>query len=264
MGSDPFSGYAASVRLLAGFVMIALMIALASACRVPVDELDGAFYAWDHRRVHCAIDIDGESIPLEQIRLGMDRAAETGEALELLVHTPGVTVTYERLEAVLAAARDRGLPFLTMTDLLRGPAMAAVSLQYDDWHTQEWVESMPLLAQYGARVTMFVGRYPTMSDTAHAQLGELAAAGHDIEAHSVSHRRGATLVEQVGVRAYLDDEVLPSIDLLRGAGFEVLSYAYPFGVRTEEMDDAILGTGSVEVVRSLAKNGQWSANPCPN
>ena len=103
-----------------------------------------------------------------------------------------------------------------------------------------------------------------MSETSHEQLVELAAAGHDIEAHSVRHQRGATLVEQIGVRAYLDDEVLPSINLLRDAGFEVLSYAYPFGVRTEEMDDAILGTGSVEVVRSLAKTSEYNFSPCPN
>ena len=244
--------------------LVVVLLAL-GACRTPIDELDGAFYAWDSRRVHCAVEIDDAAgYSTAQILAGMDRARDTGEVLELLVHTPGVTMTMDHLEAVLAGARDRGLPFLTVSEVLRGTPRAGVALMYDDWHTQEWVASTDLLAQYGAHVTLYVGRYPGMPASAHVQLAELAAAGHDVEAHSIEHQRGPTYVEQRGLRAYLDEEVLPSIDLLRGDGYEVLSYAYPFGVRTSETDDAILGTGSVEMVRALAKPNQLRANPCPD
>jgi hypothetical protein len=51
------------------------------------------------------------------------------------------------------------------------------------------------------------------------------------------------------VRAYLDEEVLPSIDVSRADGYEVVSFAYPFGRRTTEMDESILETGSVSVLR---------------
>lgn len=244
---------------LAAFVFV-----LACACRTPIDELDGAFFAWDDRKVHCAVEIDDRAgYDLDTILAGMDRARDTGEVLELLVHTPGVTVTMQRLEDVLAGARDRNLPFLTVADLLSGPAMAGISLHYDDWHTKEWVESMPLLDRYGAHVTLYVGRYPGMPETAHLHLAALAAAGHDIEAHSISHLRGPTVVEEYGLQAYLDDEVVPSIELLRRDGFEVLSYAYPFGVRTDETDHAILDSGAVKMVRALAKPRQLRANPCP-
>jgi hypothetical protein len=244
--------------------LVLVAIVLAAACRTPIDDLDGAFYAWDDRSVHCAVEIDDRAgYALDAIYAGMDRACDTGEVIELLVHTPGVTVTMQRLEEVLAGARDRGLPFLTVRDLLRGPAMAGVALMYDDWHTAEWVDSMPLLAQYDAHVTLYVGRYPGMPPTAHLQLQLLADAGHDIEAHSISHLRGPTFVEEYGLRTYLDDEVLPSIDLLRGDNFEVLSYAYPFGVRTDETDRTILDAGSVEMVRALAKPNELRANPCP-
>jgi hypothetical protein len=245
-------------------VLLVLGLLGAGACRTALDDLDGAFYAWDGRKVHCAVEIDDRAgWDLDDILAGMDRARDRGEVVELLVHIPGTTMTWPRLEAVLAGARDRGLPFLTVTELLRGTPRAGVSLQYDDWHTEEWVESMPLLAQYGAHVTLFVGRYPTMPATAHQQLAELAAAGHDIEAHSIKHQRGPTYVEQRGLRAYLDEEVVPSIDLLRGDGYEVLSYAYPFGVRTDETDRAILDSGAVEMVRALAKPNELRANPCP-
>jgi hypothetical protein len=241
-----------------------ILLACVAACRTPISELDGAFYAWDDRKVHCAVEIDDVAhYDLDAIYAGMDRARDTGEVLELLVHVPGVTVSFERIEEVLAGARARGLPFLTITDVLRGPAMAGVALMYDDWHTHEWVQTMPMLDQYDARVTLYVGRYPGISPTAHVELAQLAAAGHDVEAHSISHLRGPTMVEEYGVRAYLDDEVLPSIDLLRADNYEVLSYAYPFGVRTDETDRAILDEGSVQMVRALAKPNELRANPCP-
>jgi hypothetical protein len=235
------------------------------ACKTPIDELDGAYYAWDGRKVHCAVEIDDTAgWDMDAITAGLDRVRDTGEVIELLFHTPGVTVSMARIEEVLAATRDRGLPFLTVEDMLRGSPRAGVAIMYDDWHTKEWVETMPLLDEYGAHVTLYVGRYPTMSTTAHLQLADLAAAGHDVEAHSVKHLRGPTFVEEYGLRAYLDDEVKPSVELLRADGYEVLSYAYPFGVRTDETDHAIVDDGVVEMVRALAKPRQLRANPCPD
>lgn len=233
------------------------------ACRTPIDNLDGAFYAWDGRQVHCSVEIDDRAgFSLEQIEAGMDRARDTGEVLELLVHTPGVSMSLERFGHVLAAAAARGLPFVTATEMLRGAPRAGVALMFDDWHTAEWVDSMPLLDAYGAKVTLYVGRVPGMPATAHLQLRQLADAGHDVEAHSILHLRGPVYVEEHGMAAYLHDEVLPSIDLLRAEGYEIVSYAYPFGAHTTEIDRAILDTGSVQFVRTLAKNNELRANPC--
>ncbi len=229
-------------------------LALASACTPALPELDSAFYDWDGRTVHCTAEIDDVAgVGIDEIDAALDRARDRGEVLELLVHTPGVTMNMDRLEAVLAAARDRDLPFLTATDLVNGDGGAGVALMYDDWHTAEWLASAGLLARYGAHVTLYVGHYPTMSQVAHDQLRALADAGHDIEAHSVSHQRGPGYVEDHGLRTYLDDEVLPSIDLLESHGFEVVSYAYPFGARTAEIDGAILASGRVRFVRALAQ-----------
>jgi hypothetical protein len=242
---------------------VAACIALVCACRTPIDGLDGAFYAWDGRQVHCSVEIDDRAgFSIDQILAGMDRAHDTGEVLELLVHTPGVSMTLERFEQVLAGVQSRGLAWLTATDLVRGTPTAGVALMYDDWHTLEWVESMELLEKYDARVTLYVARYPGLHDSGREQLAQLAAAGHDIEAHGIMHMRGPGFVEEFGLRTYLDDEVLPSIDLLRGDGYEVVSYAYPFGAHTSEIDRAILDSGSVQFVRSLAKSNELRANPC--
>jgi peptidoglycan/xylan/chitin deacetylase (PgdA/CDA1 family) len=241
---------------------VALALCTLAACRTPVDELDGAFYAWDGRSLHCSVEIDDRAgISLEQIEAGMDRAAANGEVLELLVHIPGVSITLDRFEQVLAAAVARDLPFVTTTDILRGTPRAAVALMFDDWHTRIWVDTMPLLDKYGAKVTIFVARYDGTNTAMHDELAQLAAAGHDIEAHGLLHQRGPVVVEEQGLRTYLDDEVLPSIDALRADGYEVLSYAYPFGAHTSEIDRAILDSG-IELVRTLAKTNELRANPC--
>src|SRR5439155_3191160 len=116
---------------------------------------------------------------------------------------------------------------------------------------------------YGAHVTFFVSRYIALEDYQHGQLHDLAADGHDIAAHTVLHLNAPLYVEDHGVAAYLDDEALPSIDVLRSDGFDVTSFAYPFGARTGELDDALLE--HIPIVRSVAFAYYGTVqSPCPN
>ena len=188
---------------------------------------------------------------------------QTGEVLELLVHRPGESITWEKFEALLAGVRERQLDFLTATDMARGTPRGGIALMYDGEWLPAWLGSVDMLAQYDARVTIFVSRYARLQPEEHQQIRDLAAAGHDIEAHSVNHLRGPSFVEQHGMRAYLDEEVLPSIDVLRADGYDVVSFAYPFGTRTAEIDAALLETKSVPVLRALTRASQLRADPCP-
>jgi hypothetical protein len=101
-----------------------------------------------------------------------------------------------------------------------------------------------------------------MNDADVAGLHQLVDAGNDIEAHSILHLRAPEYVEDNGLSAYLNDEAQPSIDDLEAAGFPIVAYAYPFGSRTSELDDALLKR--VSVIRSVAF--PWSggvSSPCP-
>jgi peptidoglycan/xylan/chitin deacetylase (PgdA/CDA1 family) len=106
-----------------------------------------------------------------------------------------------------------------------------------------------------------VSRYTALGDAERAGLQALAADGHDIEAHSVRHLRAPEYVEDHGLAAYLRDEVDPSIDVLRNDGFEVHAYAYPFGARTGELDEAV--ARRVPVIRSVAFTYTLVDDPCP-
>jgi peptidoglycan/xylan/chitin deacetylase (PgdA/CDA1 family) len=78
-------------------------------------------------------------------------------------------------------------------------------------------------------------------------LAALAADGHAIEAHSVAHLNAVDYIAQHGLPAYVDDEVLPSLAILRDLGYTPTSFAYPFGAAPSEAHDAVLA--HVERVR---------------
>jgi hypothetical protein len=237
---------------------------LAAACQRTVAETDGAFVSpGDHVRVHCAVNLDAEADnSWPSIDSGLDRAARRGEIVELYAHHPGVTVGSDTIEHVLAGAVARGLAFDTYADIAAGTATyPGLLLSFDDTSVGAWSATQPLFARYGARVTFFVDRYFQWTDDERAQLKQLAAAGHAVEAHSVLHLRAPMYVEQHGLAAYVHDEFQPSIDALASDGYAIDVFAYPFGARTEELDHALLA--HVAVLRSVAFTFEGEGGPCP-
>jgi Polysaccharide deacetylase len=237
--------------------------ALLVSCQQDVSDLDGAFYDGDGRLVHCGVNLDTTAkVSLESVDTGLDRARDRGEVVELYTHRPGVTVPVDKIEHVLAGAQDRGLAFYTYADFAHGrDASPGLALSFDDTSVTEWVALRPMFAQYHARVTFFVTRYHNLSDEDRANLQLLAADGHDIESHTVNHLRAPDYVENYGLEAYLRNELDPSIEVLRNDGYEVSAFAYPFGARTSELDDAI--AKRVRVIRSVAFSYTVVQSPCP-
>jgi peptidoglycan/xylan/chitin deacetylase (PgdA/CDA1 family) len=245
---------------------IALAFALAiltAGCRAEVAELDGIYYDGDGRLVHCALNLDASAgVRFDEIDAALDRAAARGEVVELYAHRPGYTVSLDKLEHVLAGARDRDLPFVTYADFAAGGgAGAGIALSFDDAGVYAWIAARPLFQQYGARATFFVAHYDTFNPDDYDGVRQLAADGHEIAAHSMRHLRAPEYVEEHGLAAYLADEALPSIELLRADGYSVVSYAYPFGARTAELDRAL--AAHVTVLRSVAFPVDGPIGPCP-
>lgn len=227
-------------------------------------QADSAFYNGDDRKVHCAIDIDTYTrISQGSIETGLDRARDRGEVLELYNHDPGKTISWDAVESVLAAAQARNLPFVTYADFAHGTAPAGgLALSFDDAYVPDWITGRALFQKYGARITFFIAFYDQLSDADKASLHDLASDGHDIEAHSVKHLRGPTYVEARGLDAYISEEVAPSIDRLRADGYDISTFAYPYGSRTDETDRAILD--HVQLLRSVAYTWDSPAMaPCP-
>lgn len=242
--------------------MLTLSLLALAACQYNVDHADRAFYNGDERKVHCAIDIDSYArISAASIETGLDRAQQRGEVLELYTHEPGVTVAWNTIETVLAGAQARGLSFVTYADIANGTHIngGGLALSFDDSSLSSWLAGRELFERYRARLTFFVSNWkPSMREGLRA----LAADGHDIEPHSVHHLRGPVVVEERGLAAYLSEEIVPSIEVLRNDGFAASVFAYPYGARTSETDRAILE--HVSVLRSVAFAWDSPAtDPCP-
>jgi peptidoglycan/xylan/chitin deacetylase (PgdA/CDA1 family) len=235
-----------------------------AGCQRDIGDLDGAFYDWSGRAMHCGVDLDDKGrISRHSIDTALDRARDRGEVAELYAHNPGSTVAVDTIEYVLAGARDRGLDFVTYADFADPDATprAGLALSFDDTSVDAWYAQRALFQRYGARVTFFLSRYRNISDSQRAELKMLAGDGHDVEAHTVNHLRGPEYVEQYGLDAYLADEIVPSIDILEADGYNVRAFAYPFGARTGETDRAILD--HVSVLRSVLFTWPEASSPCP-
>ena len=236
-----------------------------TACHLDLGQVDSAFYNWDDRKVHCAVDIDSSADnSLSSIESGLDRARDTGEVLELYAHDPGSTVSWSTIQAVLAGAQSRGLAFVTFADFVAGarPPGGALAMSFDDAHIDDWYDGRATFQQYDARLTFWIAYYETFTDDQRSELQQLAADGHAIEAHTVRHQRAPEYVEQYGVDGWMTNEVDPSIDELRDDGYTVDAFAYPYGSRTDETDASVLRR--VKVVRSVAYAWDSPAMaPCP-
>jgi hypothetical protein len=218
----------------------ALALALAlGACH------DGNYlsYQWDDRRVLCSEAVDDLTAPSQALLVEdeIQFAADQRRVALFHAHKPGVTVTRSMIERILTLADRAGLEYITYDELKPGPRRAGIALAFDDSAVDLWLSTRDLFEAHHARVTFFVTRWYLMPDDFHAGLAELAAEGHDIEPHSVNHLRATDYEREHGVDGYLQDEVLPSIDVLVAAGFHRgTTYAYPFGLHTHELDTAIL------------------------
>jgi hypothetical protein len=228
-----------------------------------LDHLDSIFYDGDGRGVHCAVDLDRKSdLTHANLDRALDRAVARSEVVEIYAHNPERTVAVADIEYVIEGAAERGLAFVTYADFAHGGGTGpGLALSFDDTAVAAWYDLRSLFDRHGARVTFFISRYGELYDNERAMVKQLSEDGHDIEAHTVKHLNGPRYVEEHGMTRYVFDEVLPSIEVLRADGYEVTAFAYPFGARTEETDDALFKL--VPVLRSVTFPRSGVVSPCP-
>ncbi len=225
--------------------------------------MDEIFTTRDGRKVFCAAGLDSKlDNDLASITRGLERARDRGEVIELYAHIPGVTLSWEKLEAVLAKVAELELTWVTYPELGASLPRGGVAISFDDAAIEAWTEARPLFQRHGARVTFFVTRYDLWSSEQRALLHQLADDGHAIEAHARRHQNGPAYVTEYGLAAYVNEEVVPSLEVLRADGFQPTTFAYPFGARTGEMDRAVLE--HFDRVRSISYSSTGLiSDPCP-
>lgn len=224
---------------IAAMAVAAALAVLAGGCH----DANWLTFDWSDRPVLCSQSIDDvEGPPWKLIGDQMQVASAHDYVVLLHAHKPGKTVRRESIEHMLNLAAIYRLPTLTYRELDPAlPDRRGLAFALDDNSIDRWFDLRDLFLRKRARVTFFVSRWETRNAEERKQLRILADDGHDIEPHSANHRAVSEYVRDHGIKRYLTDEALPSMDDLVGAGYDAPTiYAYPFGERPDGMDEAML------------------------
>ena len=160
----------------------------------------------------------------------------------------------ERLDRHLRLLRRLGLRGVSLSELLRaqerGRARGLIGLTFDDGYTDFLEHAVPVLRRHGMTSTLYVvaGRLggentwddgPRLGLIDADQVRAVAAAGHEVGSHTMTHARlpGAderTLAAEIGGSREVLTDVLQA---------EVASFCYPYGAFDVAAADAVRAAG---------------------
>jgi hypothetical protein len=212
-----------------------------AACDTALSEYPQIYSRPNDGPITCGMNIDNKNlVSVDAIGTGLDRASVEGDIIHLYSHQPAGTVDESTIEEVVAAASDRGMPFVTYADIAAGTATYGLAYSFDDRDITGWHALLPMFRYYGARVTFFISSFHALDAAELALLREIAADGHAIEYHSTFHLHAENTLAELGADGYIAHDILPGLQQMRDAGFDPHVFAYPFGARTADTDRALL------------------------
>lgn len=134
------------------------------------------------------------------------------------------------------------------------PYKAGVILSFDDAYVDEWYEADQALKKYGWKATFNVCRIDSIGAPQIKKLLELQKEGHEIAAHGYHHYNAVKFVNKNGIDAYMKQEIDPMIVSMKRLGFNVTTFAYPYGERSEALDKAL--SKDYKIIRGRAFGGE--------
>jgi hypothetical protein len=118
-------------------------------------------------------------------------------------------------------------------------AQRLVLLSFDDHaHLDDWVEIAPALEERGVVATFMLDRIGTYSESDWSKVQVLVAHGQQVGLHG-EHHVGA-VASGLSPEAWVEEEVLPGLLLLREREIEPHVLAMPRGDSTPEHEEAVL------------------------
>lgn len=203
-------------------------------------------------RVQCSKGLDrAHEWRHDALAASLERARDEGLVLHTYGHAPTIDLAEYVPDFDWAAAH--GVAMVTFHDLAAGHTGAGWAFSIDDDEVDTWYSWRDQLRAHRVKVTFFVTRYDRLTDDQKHKLHELAADGHDIEAHGKAHENAVEYVAAHGVDRYVHDEVLPSKAVLAADGYTPVAFAYPYGAHTAEIDGALLP----EFALLRTTGGEW-------
>lgn len=103
-----------------------------------------------------------------------------------------------------------------------------VHLSFDDHSVSNWHSCRNLLKQYGAKAVFYVDSFHLLSEEEVSMLRDLRSDGHVIGCHGKDHRDAIVYSRRYDIDRYVDDEVIPAMEEMAGAGFKPTHFAFPY------------------------------------
>ncbi|WP_345146802.1 polysaccharide deacetylase family protein [Flavobacterium ginsengiterrae] len=134
------------------------------------------------------------------------------------------------------------------------PYKAGVILSFDDAYVDEWAEADAALRKYDWKATFNVCRIDSIGAPEIKTLLEMQKYGHEIAGHGYHHYNAVKFVKQNGIDAYMKQKIDPMIVSMKKKSFNVTSFAYPYGERSDELDKAL--SKDFKIIRGRAFGGE--------
>lgn len=178
-------------------------------------------------------------------------------------------VSPERFRRQVELLLDAGFEFVTVAELAKlasggEPPPGYASISFDDGMRNNYTTALPILKSYGIVATVYVtsgfiggvspwvGAAGDRSMLSEQEVRELAAAGWELGAHTVSHPDLSQLDYESARREIQDGKA--ALEAIAGVGVE--TFAYPFGRYNETAQTAVADCGLIAAVAT--GRGSWS------
>lgn len=103
-----------------------------------------------------------------------------------------------------------------------------------------WYYLKDFLKENNVKLTFYIEMYQDLQDTSKVKMKALMADGHEMAHHTSTHPHSDDYVKQYGIDAYMKKEIFAMTDSMKKDGFNPVTYAYPFGDCTTELDTRLL------------------------
>jgi peptidoglycan/xylan/chitin deacetylase (PgdA/CDA1 family) len=110
-----------------------------------------------------------------------------------------------------------------------------IALTFDDAYFDEWIEMLPILNKYKAKVTFFISlNYPKRDKNNKIKILKLYNEGNEIGLHTMNHPHLSSYLINHSLIDYYKNEILPEVRLLNSLGISPSSFSYPYGQHNAE------------------------------
>ncbi|WP_369769750.1 polysaccharide deacetylase family protein [Flavobacterium sp. WC2416] len=131
------------------------------------------------------------------------------------------------------------LILISCQDKKQPPYKAGVVISFDDAYVDEWYEADKVLKKYDWKATFCVCRIDSIGKPQMQKLHQLQGEGHEIAGHGYHHYNAVKFVAKNGIDKYIKQEIDPMMVSMKKNGFNVSSFAYPYGERSAALDTAL-------------------------